>query len=310
LPTLATKVRLACAQLGIDHAHLTVPTAIKACNEALGLEPVGPLMSQADVLAVELGLRFDQLPSLPPPPSQPPTPPRRDPSMPTLVVFDLDFTLWHPELYQLSSGPPFKSSSDGCVLTARGERLDLFPAARSALAELADAGVPVAVASRANEREWALEIMRRLRVDQRRTVADVIGTSPIVIQGGSKTKHLKHIAHETGVPLREILFFDNERTNIQEVEKLGPTCVYCPRGMTEGVFRDGLALHLGSMRGGTGPQPQGDDADDDVEAASGRRTGRQRRQAAAAGGPSARSHGKRPGKGKRPSKERRGRRGR
>ena len=70
-----------------------------------------------------------------------------------MVVFDLDFTLWHPELYQLSSGTPFTAAADGCVLTARGERLDLFPAARSALVELADTGVPVAIASRASDRE-------------------------------------------------------------------------------------------------------------------------------------------------------------
>ena len=185
-----------------------------------------------------------------------------------MVVFDLDFTLWHPELYQLSSGPPFTTAADGCVLTARGERLDLFPAARSALVELADTGVPVAIASRASDREvlralpqlsrpprrtltrvtasqtqWALEIMRLLRVDDARTVADVVGDAPVVIRSGSKVGHFKTIAHESGVPLREMLFFDNERGNIQEVSKLGVTCVYCPRGLKDGVFRDGLAEH-------------------------------------------------------------------
>ena len=111
--------------------------------------------------------------------------------MPKMVVFDLDFTLWRPELYQLSSGSPFKACSDGAVLTSRGERLDLFPAARTALRTLADAHVPVAIASRANEVAWAHEIMRLLRVDDRRTVADVVGSAPVVIQGGSKVAHLK-----------------------------------------------------------------------------------------------------------------------
>ena len=146
--------------------------------------------------------------------------------MPKLVVFDLDYTLWHPELYQLSSGPPFKPCSDGCVLTARGERLDLFPAARAALCELADAGVPVAIASRASEVTWALEIMRLLRVDETRTLADVIGSAPVVIQGGSKVKHLKHIAAETGVALGDMIFFDNERTNIQARLKEELACLY------------------------------------------------------------------------------------
>ena len=111
------------------------------------------ILTQADALMWELGINFD---AETPPPSQDllPSPPRQAQGgapMPSMVVFDLDFTLWKPELYQLSSGPPFTQSADGCVLTRRGERLDLFAAARKALSALADAGVPVAIASRASE---------------------------------------------------------------------------------------------------------------------------------------------------------------
>lgn len=280
--TLAVKVRAACAQLGIESAGVPVPAALQKCNEAVGLPQGGALMVQADQLVEQLGLSFDEsADEQPPPPEAVPVPPpavkakkprkpQRDPSMPRLVVFDLDFTLWQPELYQLSSGPPFKASKDGSVLTARGERLDLFPAARGALAELADAKVPVAIASRASEVSWALEIMRLLRVDKKRTVADVVGSSPVVIQGGSKVKHLKHIASETGIPLDEMVFFDNERSNIAEVERIGPTCVYCPRGMKDGVFRDGLTQHLGTS---SSARRRGDpeEEDGDGEAGRGRR---------------------------------------
>ena len=186
-PTLAVKVRAACAQLGITESDLTVPAALMACNDAMGIEASGSLLAQADELVIQLGITFDTSISPPPaaPPARKPTSPpkqREQPPMPKLVVFDLDFTLWKPELYQLSSGSPFKASSDGCVVTGRGERLDLFPSARTALRELADAGVPVAIASRASEVTWAHEIMRLLRVDKHRTVADVIGASPVVIQ--------------------------------------------------------------------------------------------------------------------------------
>ena len=148
-PTLAAKVRRACFEIGISDGSLTVPAALMACNEAMGIEASGTLIAQADELVSQLGLSFDD--------AQPPTRPakRQDPLVPRLVVFDLDFTLWKPELYQLHSGPPFRACSDGCVLTARGERLDLFPAARTALVNLADAGVPVAIASRASEVAWA-----------------------------------------------------------------------------------------------------------------------------------------------------------
>ena len=57
-PTLAQKVRAACEQLGVD-ASLPVAAALKACNEALGIEAAGALMSQADELVAQLGLAFD-----------------------------------------------------------------------------------------------------------------------------------------------------------------------------------------------------------------------------------------------------------
>ena len=97
--------------------------------------------------------------------------------------------------------------------------------------------------------------------------------------------HLKHIASESGVPLREMLFFDNERTNIAEVERIGPTCVYCPRGMTDKLFREGVNVHVAnrastppaangsgrSRRGGVkGPEDAGGE-DDNHEASRPRR---------------------------------------
>ena len=282
---------MACTQLGIDDTALTVPAAVQACNQAIGFTPSGPLMAQVDELVLQLGLVIDEPPSPSPSPSprEPPLappPPKRDPSLPPLVVFDLDFTLWQPELYQLSSGPPFKANSDGCVLTARGERLDLFPAARSALADLNDAGVAVAIASRASERAWALEIMSLLHVDSKRTVADVVGGSPVVIQGGSKTKHLKHISHETGIPLSEMVFYDNERTNIQDVEKLGVCCVYCPRGLKDGVYREGLSLYLDRA---SGRRRRGGEADDGEGMSTSQLRGKS----------GSKTRGKRPGKDRR-----------
>ena len=60
--TLALKLREACKQLGISDASLTVPAALQACNEAVGIEQAGPLLAQADVLVEQLGLGFDPSP--------------------------------------------------------------------------------------------------------------------------------------------------------------------------------------------------------------------------------------------------------
>ena len=37
--TLAVKVKSACVQLGVDSTALTVPAALKACNDAMGFAP-------------------------------------------------------------------------------------------------------------------------------------------------------------------------------------------------------------------------------------------------------------------------------
>jgi magnesium-dependent phosphatase 1 len=246
-PTLSAKVRAACTELAVEASTLTVPAALAKCNEVMGLKASGTLIAQADALIAQLGISFEESAAVAPaaaPASSPPAVPLR----PGLVVFDLDFTLWRPELYELRGGPPFKESEHGGVVTSKGESLDLFPAARTALRRLASEGVPVAIASRASRVAWALEVMDLIRVDGKRTVTDVVGTSPIVIQPGSKTKHLKHISAETGVPLENMVFYDNEWSNINDVERMGgPTCVYCPRGMTEQVFKEGLEKHVGAI---------------------------------------------------------------
>ena len=56
-PTLADKVRAACEQLGVD-ASQPVPAALKACNEAMGIQGSGPLLQQADELVAQLGLNL------------------------------------------------------------------------------------------------------------------------------------------------------------------------------------------------------------------------------------------------------------
>ena len=75
---------------------------------------------------------------------------------PQLVVFDLDHTLWHRPRFR--GGPPWTAVNDGLggVRSSTGEVLDLYPASRLALLELAGAGVPVAVASRTHRPAWAL----------------------------------------------------------------------------------------------------------------------------------------------------------
>ena len=102
---------------------------------------------------------------------------------------------------------------------------------------LTDANVPVAVASRTHLVAWARELICMIKVDSKRTVADVIGTMPVEIFAGSKRAHFLEIHEKTNIPLPAMLFFDNERGNCRDVAPIGVTCVYCPDGVTAEIWK-------------------------------------------------------------------------
>ena len=52
----------------------------------------------------------------------------------------------------------------------------------------------------------------------------------------------QELAAETGKDYDTMLFFDNERYNIDSVSQLGVKCVYCPDGLTEEAWREGMGL--------------------------------------------------------------------
>ena len=77
--------------------------------------------------------------------------------IPKLFVWDLDGTLWSPEMYQLYGGSPFSlhlSSLD--LKDRRGERVSLLGDAREILKEWKEKA-KFAVASSCDEPEWARE---------------------------------------------------------------------------------------------------------------------------------------------------------
>ncbi len=58
------------------------------------------------------------------------------PLLPKLVAFDLDGTLWWPEMYMLS-GAPFKKDSKGRIFDRAQEQVELMGASHDILRELA-----------------------------------------------------------------------------------------------------------------------------------------------------------------------------
>ncbi len=88
----------------------------------------------------------------------------------SLIAFDLDGTLWWPEMYMMwgNGGPPFTASANGDVKDKAGQMVKLMGDTRSILADILDCrtvklhDVKIAISSRTDEPEWAQECMEKM----------------------------------------------------------------------------------------------------------------------------------------------------
>ncbi|CAM9896596.1 unnamed protein product [Scytosiphon promiscuus] len=162
--------------------------------------------------------------------------------VPSLVVMDLDYTLWKPELYQMR-GAPFTKKKDGKVRDRAGEVIDLFPGVREVLLEVHRderfRHTRLAIASRTSHTRWAREVMGLIELEPGLLMRSVFSFSEIY--SGSKVKHFGEIRRNSRVPYEEMIFFDDWDQNCKDVGKLGVTCIECRRGLSREVWKRGLA---------------------------------------------------------------------
>ena len=166
-------------------------------------------------------------------------------AVPLLVVFDLDDTIWWPELYMMS-GAPFKKDKkqSGRVYDVANEEISVYPAASVAMHLISthhtfvNAKTKIAVASRTHRRQWAKECIKLLELEAHISYTE--------IYAGSKQLHFEKLRTASGVPFADMLFFDNEKGNVTDVRQLGVTCVYCPGGMSEQAWEEGIVRFAAS----------------------------------------------------------------
>uniref|UniRef100_A0A8D2Q745 Magnesium-dependent phosphatase 1 n=2 Tax=Varanus komodoensis TaxID=61221 RepID=A0A8D2Q745_VARKO len=77
---------------------------------------------------------------------------------PSLVVFDLDYTLW-PFWVDTHVDPPFQRDSDGSVRDRKRRLVQLYPEALAVLERLHREGIPMAAASRTGEIQGATQLL-------------------------------------------------------------------------------------------------------------------------------------------------------
>ncbi|KAL4451416.1 hypothetical protein ABPG77_009488 [Micractinium sp. CCAP 211/92] len=167
-------------------------------------------------------------------------------ALPRLIAFDLDATLWYPEMYMLD-GPPFKPGR--CphgrpgVIDRSGNAVGLIGDSWSILHELHSdkkwADTEIAYVSRTDMPKWAAQCLSMLKLDSGVSLHDLAHHHEIY--PGSKRTHFRRIHERTGIPYEEMLFFDDMHWNIEDCSGLGVCSVYAPRGLRADVWRKGLA---------------------------------------------------------------------
>ena len=197
---------------------------------------------------------------------------------PKVVVFDLDGTLWNPEMYELGSrgGTPFHRHTDeDTLIDCNGTHVQLIGETRAVLVALTNmmqsnkrnknSSWPVlAIASTCDEPTWAKECLRLFRLSTSDTLSrkeesfsSIFAGFDEIYGGCRKTHHFGEILRKaqeklpngSSVAFKDFLFFDNQRDNVEHVSKLGVCCVYCPRGLEPGVWDRGLEVWRSNNNG-------------------------------------------------------------
>ena len=145
-----------------------------------------------------------------------------------LVVFDLDFTLWDAGgTWCDHLSPPFKVSSKG-VSDARGNIINLYPDAMKIFQVIEGNSIPMAIASRTEEPEWARQLLELSGIRNKFKYEEIFP--------GSKVTHFNNLKEKSGIDFDKILFYDDEPRNIDEVSGLGVNCYLVRNGINIDEF--------------------------------------------------------------------------
>ncbi|KAK2493822.1 hypothetical protein MC885_010505 [Smutsia gigantea] len=160
--------------------------------------------------------------------------------LPELAVFDLDYTLW-PFWVDTHVDPPFYRSRDGTVRDRRGHVVQLYPEVPQVLERLRGLKVPVAAASRTGEIEGASQLLELFDLAKYFVHWE--------IYPGSKVTHFERLQQKTRIFFSQMIFFDDEKRNIIDVNKLGVTCIHVQNGMSLQTLAEGLEVFAKAQAG-------------------------------------------------------------
>ena len=188
--------------------------------------------------------------------------------LPRLIVLDLDYTLW-PFYSDIHISTPIRlvpSSHPPTLADRNGEHFGLYPDAPHILRLVA--ALPhtrLAVASKSPVGDLCREVLKLLRLPPPLVFAEGVEVpggggsekggpkrtidafdAGLEIYEGTKLRHFEVLAKRTGIPFSEMLFFDDERPNL-EVESLGVTMRLIRDGLTWEELEKGIMQWRGNQ---------------------------------------------------------------
>ena len=92
-----------------------------------------------------------------------------------------------------------------------------------------DNDIPMAIASRTEEPEWARQLLDLLRIREKFKYEEIFPDS--------KVTHFNKLHEKSGIPFKKMIFFDDESRNIKEVGNLGVRCHLLNEGINLKEFR-------------------------------------------------------------------------
>lgn len=161
-------------------------------------------------------------------------------SLPKVVVFDLDYTLW-PCWCDTHISPPLKAGSDNAhILDKYGEKIAFYRDVPTILREINDHPSMIAVtASRTHAPKVAQQMLNLIHIDGKPSSKYLAHKTWGV---GSKIAHFQEIKKLTGVDYKDMVFFDDEMRNRDVQDRLGVTFVLVNEGVTRQAFDRGIKL--------------------------------------------------------------------
>jgi magnesium-dependent phosphatase 1 len=149
----------------------------------------------------------------------------------SLIVFDLDFTLWNAgNTWCDNTFPPYRRTNNH-IIDAEQNTIFLYPGVKSLLKTLQKDHL-LGIASRTSQPKWAVELMRLFEIDTHFRYCE--------IYPGSKTNHFYQFRQQSNIPYQEMLFFDDEQRNVNEVAQLGVKAVWVEQGITSDLVNNYL----------------------------------------------------------------------